>query len=125
MPLQLIRSIGIACKIVAVGKAFREQHVHDRRRQSAVRTGLEHEMDIRPLGSRRPIRINHDESCAPRFLGGGDMMHQIDLGVDRVATPHHDYVGFLYLADIDATQDTGAGDVADIGELHADGAVLA
>jgi hypothetical protein len=71
------------------------------------------------------IRVDHRQLGAAPLARPGDVAHDVDLGRDRVAAPHHDQVGLGDLARVDAAFHPDAGEPSGIGQRVAYGAVLA
>ena len=94
--------IGVRGEVFAIGKAFREQHVHDGTGERTVRARANHQVHIGLLGRRRAVRIDHNQFCvavAPRLA---DVVHHVDLRMHRVAAPHDDEVAGRHFSRIDA-----------------------
>ncbi len=116
--------IGEAREEVPVGQPVAEQNMDRRRRQRAVRAGLEHQMHVGLFGSAGAVRVDHDEFRAPRFPRPGHMGHEIDLGVHRIAAPDDDHVAFQHFQRVDPVTRADAYVPASLGDVHADRVVL-
>ena len=122
---QIVGAVRVATQIVPVGEAFREQHVHHRAGKRAVRARARRHVQVRLLGRRGAVRVDHDERGAA-LLRRHRVGHDVDLRVYRVAAPDHHQVGVLRrLAQIHAALGAHAGDPAGVGQRHADGRVPA
>ena len=58
---KLLRHVGEARHVVAVGIAFGEQHMHDGAGQRAVGAGPGRQMHVRPLRRAGAVGIDHDQ----------------------------------------------------------------
>ncbi len=94
--------------------------MHHRAGQRAVGARPRRQMQIRDGGGRRSIRIDHDEFRAPFLPRPGYVRHDVDLGRNRVAAPHHDQIRLRHLARIDAAALSDAGLPADFRQRGAD-----
>ncbi len=124
MRFQCRRMIGIALKVLAVGKAIAKKAMHHRAGQRTVRAGPHAQEQIGLLGSGGAVGVHHHDAGAPCPAGIEGMAHHIDLGAGGVGPPDHDDVGVRHLARVDTSQASGAGKETGPGKRHADGGVL-
>ena len=99
---QSLRIIGVLSEIVPVGVAIAEENVHDGTGQRAVGAGPEDVAMIGLLHGAGVIDVNHRELGAAGFPRDAHMGHHVHLRVHRIAAPHHDEVGLLHLAGVNA-----------------------
>ena len=119
MGFEFVGAIGVAAQIVAVGKAFGKQDMHHRASECAVRAGAYCQMQVSLLGGTGAVGVNDDEFGAA-FFGGHRVLHDIDLGINRIAAPNDDQIGMLGgLAQVDTALATNTGDPAAVGEFNA------
>ena len=125
MGLHLGVPIGMAGEIGAVRMAVLQQQVDHRRRQRAVAAGLDGQVQVGLLGRSGAVGIDHHQLGAARLTGLGDVGHDVDLGVDRVAAPDDDQLGLLDLPRIHPLLGPHPGEPAGFREHGADGGQLA
>ena len=124
MRFEARRIVGEARKVVAVGKPFLEQDMHDRTSERRVGAGQWREVLVGDLGRGGAVGVDNDELGAPFFPRGCDMGHDIDLGRNRVATPTHDQIGFCDLAPVDAALGSNPGEPAGVRQRAANRRML-
>ena len=95
--LELGRAVGVAGHEAAVRIAVAEGDVHGGAGQRRVRAGAQGQVHVGSGGARRAVGIDHHQLGAALLPGAGDVAHQVDLGGDGVAAPHHDQVGLRHL----------------------------
>ncbi len=113
MRFQFAGAIGVAIHIVAVGKTFAEQHVHDAAGECAVGARPYQDPDVGLLHRLVVVDVDHRDLGAAFFPRAHRMRHHVDLGVHGVGAPDHDKVGDAHLARIDAGDLAGADGKAD------------
>jgi hypothetical protein len=124
--LQLVRSVAIAGEVVAVGQPLAEEDVHDAAGERSVGAGAQRQVHVRGLRGPRPVGIDDDEPRPPLLPGAGDVGHQVDVGVDRVAAPDDDEIRVLgHLGRRHPPAPPVPGLEAGVGERHADRALEA
>ena len=102
-----------------------EQHMHHCAGQRTIGTWLEHQVQISLVSCFGPVGINHNKLCAIKPACLGRMVHDIDLGTDRVAPPHHHQITLFNQARVATALDTGTGNESSIGQGHTIGGMLA
>ena len=70
-----------------------------------------------------PIRINHNKLCTT-FSGDSNMMHQINLRIYRVATPHNNQITFCDQSGVGAPFDSNTCKPPCVGQRDAERRVL-
>jgi len=124
MRLEPCGIVGVPRHIDPVGIALLEQQVHHRTGERPVGAGERRQVEIGPLCGGGAVGVDDDELGAAFPPRRRDVGHHIDLGRDRVATPHDDQVGFGDLAPIDPALGADAGEPARVGERIADRQIL-
>ncbi len=125
MRLERFGHVGVAGEIFAIGESLGEQHMHDAAGEGAVGAGARHEMNVSLLGRAGAIRIHHHQLRTALALGLRDVVHDVDLGVDRIGAPHDDEIALGHLPRIDPALGAGAGDPAGVHQRDAECGVLA
>ena len=114
MLLELIRHVAVITQVLAIHAIVGKQLMHHRTGQRAVGSGAQHQVQIGFLRGGVTIRIDHHQfraALAPCF---GDVVHDVDLGINRVAAPHHDQIALRHRARIRTPFGTGTGNPAGI-----------
>ena len=125
MRFEARRIIGEAREVVAVGKPFLEQDMHDRTSERPVGAGQWREVLVGDLGRGCAVRVDDNKLGAAFLPRLRDMGHHIDLGRNRVATPTHNQIGFCDLAPVDAALGSNPGKPAGVRQRAADCRMLA
>ncbi len=101
--------IGECGEIVLVRQTVRQHYLHHRAGQRRISAGPQHQPEIGGGHGRRAVDVDDDQLRAARLARLLDVAHQVDMGVNRIATPHDDQVRRLDFHRVDTVlrADTG------------------
>ena len=99
--------------------------MHYRTGQCAIGARSQAQMHIGLLGARCAVRVNDVKFGAPILACLGDVRHDVDLGRDGIAAPHHDHVGNRHFTRIGTGYFAASRHPARSGRRHADCLVFA
>ena len=124
MDFEFVRHVAIPVQVVPIDQVIGKQLVHDRASQRAIGAGAQHQ-ELVGLGRRRvQIRVDDYQSGAAFAPRSGHVMHDIDLGMNRVTAPHHDQVAVRHRARVGTAFHPGTGEPAGVGQGNAKGRML-
>ena len=86
---KFLRTVRVLLEIVPVCVIFLEQHMHHRTGKGSVGAGTKFQVKIRFFRSIGPVGIDHHQLCVPGPPSLLKLVHDVDLGVDRISTPNH------------------------------------
>jgi hypothetical protein len=112
MPLQVIRAIGVAGHVVAVGKAVAERTCIVAQAERAVGAGSQAKRHVRLFHGGVLVDVDDHDLGAALLAGADGVGHHIDLGGDGIGAPDHDAIGFGHFAGVRPRELAGACDKA-------------
>ncbi len=104
--------VGVAIKIIPVGKTITEQNMHDSASESTVGTGFEHNAHIRLSDGGIGVDVDDDDLGTAVFSSAHCMGHHIDLCGCSIGAPDDNHIGLCHLARVWACQTSGSGKIA-------------
>ncbi len=97
--------------------------MHHRAGQRAVGAGADQHRQIGLRHGAVHVDVDRDHLGAALLAGAGHVGHHVDLGVDHVGAPDHHQVGLRHFTGVGSGNQAGAGGVARLRRIVADGLV--
>ena len=121
MSFQFAWRVRVFDEVLPVSFPIAEQAVHDGTSERTIGSRLHQHRQVRLVHGAVHVDVHNGDFRAAFFARAHRMLHDVDLGIDRIGAPDHDQVGLGHFARIDPGYSPDARREPGIGRIDANG----